>query len=160
MVLVVSGIALGGIAAFTLLFCFVFPRWWPTVVIRYSPSLRHVLIADSYRCDVTLGTGGRGYSSIPISDYRRFEELYGEHIFSEMAACDNGSNPAIRWVVLEYLGKNVHDPKARKVIWDFSDQGDDEARWLIRRHADSIPQGVNASQVLRTNAREKSSLSP
>ena len=145
-ILITVGMLLSAVVVFLLLFWFAFPRWWPEVVIRYSPSLRHVLLADSYRCDVVLLDSGDTFGRVDIADYGRFGRLYGDRLFTEMAACDDGSNFAVRWVVVEYLGEHLHEPKARKVLWDYSDKGDENARSLIRRHAATIPQGIDVRQ--------------
>jgi hypothetical protein len=156
-ILITVGLLLSAVVGFLLLFWFAFPRWWPQVVIRHSPSLRHVLLADSYRCEVVLMDSGHPFSRADISDYARFERLYGDRLFDEMAACDDGSSFAVRWVIMEYLGHHLHQPAARKVIWNYSENGDDRARDLIYRHAVTSPRGIDASQVLRTNSRLESS---
>lgn len=160
-VLIAVGTLLSAVVTFLLLFWFAFPRWWPEVVIRHSPSLGHVMLADSYRCEVMSFTTSRGaircHGIKHISDYHSFEQSHGERMFAEMAACDDGSNMSVRWVIIEYLGKHLEDAKARKIVWEYSDQGDEQAHDLVIRHASSMPQGIDASRTLRDNTRKEPS---
>jgi hypothetical protein len=153
--LIVIGSLLGMMAVFLLLFWLAFPRWWPEVVIRYSPSLGHVLLADSYRAENGGYRPGVSASltrpGIVItresSDYHRFEQHLGDGIYQAMAACDDGLHGRIRQVILNYCGWRLHHPKARAVLWAFSDAGDDAARRIVYRHVDTTPQRVDAATV-------------
>lgn len=153
-ILIVVGVLLSAVAIFLLLFWFAFPRWWPDLVIRHSPSLGHVMLADAYRSQTgyrsgvsaSLSRGGIVMEREP-GDYRRFEQRLGDRIYQAMAACDDGLNGQIRSVILNYCGRHLHQAKARAVLWGFSDAGDDDARRIVYRHVDTTPQRVDAKTV-------------
>lgn len=145
MALIVAGVLLAGAILALVLFWFAGPRWWPNTVIAYSPSLRQVLRAHVFRIE----------DSVPFKrpEYSRFEQRYGQGIFAAMAACDDGSDEDLRMAILMYLGEHMHQPAARAIVWRYSDQGHSSARSLIRHHADSIPQGIDAATVIERSQR-------
>jgi hypothetical protein len=114
-ILISLGVLLGTAVIFVLLFWFAFPRWWPEVVIRYSPSLGHVMLADSYRAQsgyrsgvsASLSRGGIVIEREP-GDYHRFEQRLGDGIYQAMAACDDGLHGQVRSVIINYCGNHLH----------------------------------------------------
>lgn len=144
-ILVSLGVLLGAAVVFLLLFWFAFPRWWPVVVIRYSPSLSHVLLADSYRFEQATkptASGGVIYPEQRTADYSRFEKRLGTDIHTAMAACDDGGGGRRRTSIIRYLGEHLNQQKARILLWRYRDGGDGEADWILQRYTDTLDQGV------------------
>lgn len=159
-ILITVGMLLSAVVVFLLLFWFAFPRWWPEVVIRYSPSLRHVLLADANRAENGYGAGVGASISRPRivitrepADYHRFEQRLGDGIYQVMAACDDGLDGRIRSAILNYCGQHLHHPKSRAVLWTFSDAGDDNARRIVYRHVDTTPHRVDEAEVQNRQRR-------
>jgi hypothetical protein len=143
--LTASGVVLTGVLAYLLLFWFAFPKWWPEVVIRHSPSLNHVLLADSYRFEQAskpAPSGGVIHPEQQTADYSRFEKRLGAEIYAAMAACDDGGGGRKRASILRYLGEHMNQQKARILLWRYRDGGDGEADWILQRYTNSLDQGV------------------
>ena len=153
MILTAASILLAGVMFLLAFFWFACPRWWPDLVIKHSPSLRHALLADSYRSGLRSDDSPPGGRPITLTDYARFEQIHGDGIFAAMAACVNGSDPELTSAILLYLGRHMHQPAARAIVWRYSDRGNTLARSLINNHANTLPQGINASQVMEQNHR-------
>src|SRR5688572_26296730 len=117
LVLMASGLVLTGVVIFLLLFWFAFPRWCPEVVIRHSPFLGHVLLADFYRYEqasTPTVTGGVIYPEQRTADYSRFEKRLGSDIYAAMATHDDGAR--VRASIVRYLGEHVNQQKARILL--------------------------------------------
>lgn len=144
LILILSGVLLCGTLVLWSLFWFVCPRWWPSLVIGYSPSLHHVLTTNALWAWIP-----RSGSTFPLFDYTRFERRYGSEIYTAMADCDNGSDPDLRMIILQYLRQHAHDPLAMKVVWQYREMGDRKALDIIAEHANRvIPQGVDTRNLL------------
>lgn len=105
------GVLLSAVVIFLLLFWFAFPRWWPEVVIRYSPSLRHVLETAADEPDDFL--------RIHPPDLSRFEARYGNDLYAAIVACDDGSNPRMRFLIMRCFMLYEQNPVANRVFREF-----------------------------------------
>ena len=144
-ILITIGALLGAMVVFLVLFWFAFPQWWPEVVIRYSPSLRHVLLADSYRFERAHHADIAPYPQYWLVKCSRFEKQFGSTIFEKMESYDDGNGGRLRSVIIRYLGDRLDQQKARIMLWKFRNAGDQEADWVLREYTLSLPQGVPAS---------------
>ncbi len=143
LVLISVGSLFGAAMIFLLLFWFAFPRWWPEMVIGYSPSLGHVLLADSYRAErLSGGLFVRSYPAEDVPDYSRFESRSGPDIYTTMAAHDDGPGGRKRYSIIRYLSRHLDQQNARIPLWTWRDAGDDRADWVLQQYTNSIKQGV------------------
>ena len=110
-ILITTGALLGAMAVFLLLFWFAFPRWWPEVVIRHSPSLRHVL--------ETAANEPEDFIRIRLPDLSRFEARYGDDLYAAIVACEDGSNPRMRFLIMRYFMLYEQNPVANRVFREF-----------------------------------------
>lgn len=151
-ILIVMGVLLSAAVIFLLLFWFAFPQWWPEVVIRHSPSLSHVLFADSHRFEQAsepTASGGVIYPDQRTADYSRFEKRLGVDIYAAMVAYDDGRGGRVRASIIRYLGEHLKQQKARILLWKYRDAGDDSADWVLRQYTNSIHQGVDLRPVIQ-----------
>lgn len=145
-ILTTIGSLSGAATLFLLLFWLAFPRWWPDLVIRYSPSLGHVLLADSYRAERDAkrpsGVLVRSYPAENVPDYSRFESRSGPDLYTIMTAHDDGIGGRKRSAIIRYLSRHLDQQKARIPLWAWRDAGDDSADWVLQQYTNSIKQGI------------------
>jgi hypothetical protein len=111
-ILITIGALFGAMVLFLLLFWFAFPRWWPEVVIKYSPSLKHVLTANAKKLVFEAQTPQQGLFTFFKVDLDRFEVTCGDGIFDTVVDCDDGTDPELRFAITYYLGSHRGNPMA------------------------------------------------
>jgi hypothetical protein len=149
---IVGGISFVVLLVITvLLFWFAAPRWQPELVMRYSPSLWHVIKALSYYENPGgyryFSISAKGASTIIYKDethsLKRFQVPYGDKFYAALAATDDGTNPKFSTVIVSYFGDQVHEREARKILWQYREKGNRQARDILYGHASSVPQRIS-----------------
>jgi hypothetical protein len=88
-----------------------------------------------------------------LNCYSRFIAVYGDEIFQQMAALDTKTNEQFTRTIVDFIGKHYRKPSARKILWQYSDAGNREAKSILYGNASSIPQGIDRATLERAIQR-------
>jgi hypothetical protein len=160
---IVGGMSIVVIMAIAvLLFWFAAPRWQPELVMRYSPSLWHVIKALTYYKEPSssrfYSLSSSGYVTYETNDkmnsIKRFELSHGDKFYAELAATDDGTDNKFSEVVMLFLRDHIGQREARAVLMQYQDKGNVHARDILNEYGKrNLFQGIPRERVLELNRR-------